>query len=70
MGAPDWYPDTDPKALKVFLELQRKMSPAEKTAGVFQINEMLRRPTEARERQLHPRERPRNLLAGGSIAKR
>jgi hypothetical protein len=25
----DWYPDTDPKALGVFIELQRKMTPAE-----------------------------------------
>ena len=50
----DWYSDTDPKALKVFIELQRKMSPGEKTQGVFQMNEMLRRTTEAHERKLHP----------------
>ena len=31
----DWYADTDPKALDVFINLQRKMTPAEKTAGVW-----------------------------------
>lgn len=50
----DWYSDTDPKALEVFLDLQRKMTPAEKTAGVFQMIEMLWRTTEAHERQTHP----------------
>ena len=47
----DWYPDTDPKALEVFIDLQRKMSPSEKIAGVFAMNEMLRRITEAHERR-------------------
>jgi len=32
----DWYSDTDPKALKVFIELQRRMSPGEKIAAVFE----------------------------------
>jgi len=35
----DWYPDTDPKALEVFIELERKMTPAEKTAGLFQMSD-------------------------------
>jgi len=39
----DWYPDTDPKALEVFMELQRKMTPAEKISGVLQMNESVRR---------------------------
>jgi len=49
----DWYLDTDPKALEVFIDLQRKMTPAQKTAGVFQMNEMLWRTAEAHERQTH-----------------
>jgi len=51
----DWYPDTDPKALEVFIELQRKMTPAEKIEAVFQMNESVRRIRETRERKLHPR---------------
>jgi hypothetical protein len=62
MPPPDWYPDTDPKALKVFIELQRKMSRAENTAGVFQRNEMLRRTTKAHERQLHPEASDREIF--------
>jgi hypothetical protein len=58
----DWYSDTDPKALKVFIDLQRKMSPEQKTAGVFQMNEMLRRTTEAHERQLHPEASDREIF--------
>jgi hypothetical protein len=50
----DWYSDTDPKALQVFIDLQRKMTPAEKTAGVFQMNEAVRRITETHERKRHP----------------
>ncbi len=50
----DWYADTDPKALEVFLDLQRKMTTAEKTAGVFEMNEMLWRTAEAHERRAHP----------------
>jgi hypothetical protein len=49
----DWYSDTDPKALEVFIDLQRKMTPAEKIAGVFQMNEAVRQIRETRERELH-----------------
>jgi hypothetical protein len=50
----DWYPDTDPKALEVFIDLQRKMTPAEKIAGVFKMNEAVREIRETRERALDP----------------
>ncbi|HMD49648.1 MAG TPA: hypothetical protein VKG79_11145 [Bryobacteraceae bacterium] len=49
-----WYSDTDPKALKVFIDLQRRMTPAQKTLGVFQMNEMLWRTSEEHERRMHP----------------
>lgn len=52
--AGDWYSDTDPKALEVFLELQRKMTPGEKIVAVFQMNEEARRIREKHERRLHP----------------
>jgi hypothetical protein len=50
----DWYPDTDPKALEVFIELQRKMTPGEKIEAVFQMSEKVRQITEAHERKLRP----------------
>jgi hypothetical protein len=50
----EWYSDTDPKALEVFLARQRTMTAAEKIDAVFQHNELLRSLSEARERQLHP----------------
>jgi len=59
---PDWYAETDPKALEVFINLQRRMTPAEKTAGVFQMNEMLWRTTEAHERQTHPQANEREIF--------
>jgi hypothetical protein len=37
----DYYRDTDPRALDVFLSLQRRMTVAEKMTAVFQMNEML-----------------------------
>ena len=39
--ASDWFSDTDPKALEVFLDLQRKMSPSEKLERVFKANAMM-----------------------------
>jgi len=50
----EWYSDTDPKALEVFLGRQRAMTATEKIEAVFQQNELLRSLSEARERQLHP----------------
>jgi hypothetical protein len=58
----DWYSDTDPKALEVFIDLQRKMTLAEKTAGVFQMTEMLWRTAEAHERRTHPRANEREIF--------
>lgn len=50
----DWYSDTDPKALKVFIECQRRLTPAEKFRAVFEQNRFLDRVTVAQERRLHP----------------
>jgi hypothetical protein len=58
----DWYADTDPKALEVFINLQRKMTPAEKPAGVFQMNEAVRQIRETRERKLHPSATDREIF--------
>ena len=50
----EWYSDTDPKALQVFLARQRTMSVSEKMRAVFDQNELLRKLTESEERELHP----------------
>jgi len=58
----DWYSDTDPKALEVFIDLQRKMTPGQKIASVFQMNEAVRRIRETRERKLYPRANDREIF--------
>ena len=50
----DWYGDTDPKALEVFLDLQRKMTAAEKLRAVFELTDFLMRLVEAGVRSQHP----------------
>lgn len=35
----EWYEDTDPKALEVFLELYRRMTPGERVARIFEMVE-------------------------------
>ncbi len=54
MSRYDWYSDTDPKALAVFLERQRNMTPLEKVEAVFELNEMLWQMAEANVRKLYP----------------
>jgi hypothetical protein len=62
MQKQEWYSDTDPKALGVFLARQRSMTSAEKIQAVFQQNELLRSMAEARERQLHPQASDREIF--------
>jgi hypothetical protein len=50
----DYYRDTDPKALEVFLALQRQMTGPEKIAAIFQMNEMLWQLAESSVRQQYP----------------
>ncbi len=58
----DWYSDTDPKALKVFLDLQRAMTPSQRLQTVFELNRLLRGLAEASERQLHPEASDREIF--------
>ncbi len=58
----EWYTDTDAKALEVFLDRQRAMTPAEKIRAVFEQSELLRSMSEARERQLHPQADDREIF--------
>ena len=50
----DYYRDTDPKALEVFLSLQRQMTVPDKIAAVFQMNEMLWQLAQSSVRQQYP----------------
>jgi len=54
MPRSDWYSDTDPKALEVFLGLQRRMTAGEKIRAVFALHEMLWRLSESSVRKLYP----------------
>jgi hypothetical protein len=62
MAKHPWFEGTDPKALEVFIDLQRKMTVREKVLGVFQMNEMLWRTAEAHERRLHPKASDREIF--------
>jgi hypothetical protein len=46
--------DTSPEAWEVFLEIQRRMTPEEKAARVFEWSELVRQFTEAGLRQQYP----------------
>ena len=46
--------DTTPEAWRVFLEIQRRMSPGEKLARTLEFSETLRRLAEAAMRRRYP----------------
>ena len=50
----DWYSDTDPRAMKLFIEAQRRLTPGEKIAAVFEMSEFIMRLAEDNVRKLHP----------------
>ncbi len=58
----DWYSDTDPKALEVFLDLQRKMSPGEKLRAVFELTEFMLHFAESDVRRLYPKADEREVF--------
>jgi len=37
----DWYSDTDPRALAVFIELQRRMTASEKLHAISDLNQFI-----------------------------
>jgi hypothetical protein len=51
---PAWYEDTDPKALKVFIELHRKMMPGERLARMFEMCEFAEALQTAAVRKMYP----------------
>ena len=58
----DYYRDTDPRALEVFLSLQRQMTIAQKITAVFQMNEMLWGLAECGIRQMFPHAEDREIF--------
>jgi hypothetical protein len=58
----DWYGDTDPRALEVFLDLQRKMPVSEKLQTMFGLIEMLRNMSEADVRRMYPKADDREIF--------
>ena len=50
----DWFRDTDPRALEVFLDLQRKMNVSQKFQTIFSLMAMLWNLSEAGVRNMYP----------------
>ncbi len=57
-----WMADTHPKAFDVLIELQRKMSPGEKLAAVFELSAFMMRLAEQNERRRHPQASKREIF--------
>ena len=54
MPRSDWYSDTDPRALEVFLECQRRMTASEKVQGMLSLTRMVFETAQAEERRQYP----------------
>jgi hypothetical protein len=54
MAHPDWYADTDPRALEALIRLQREMPPARKAEAAIEMSVMLMRLAEDDVRRLDP----------------
>jgi hypothetical protein len=59
---PEEFRDTDPEALEVWLDLQRKMPPGEKLAAVLHASEWVLQLYEMGVRKLHPDADDREVL--------
>jgi hypothetical protein len=62
MRPSDEFGDTDPRALEVFLSLQREMSVSQKIATVFELSGMLLQLSEAGVRRSYPNAGEREVL--------
>jgi hypothetical protein len=58
----DFYSDTDPAALEVFLDLQRKMPPEQKLAMVFGAIRLMSGLVESSIRAEHPQASDREIF--------
>ena len=58
----DWFRDTDPRALKVFLDVQRAMTVSEKLRTIFGLMETLWNLSEAGVRAMYPQADDREVF--------
>ena len=58
----DPYADTDPKAMEVWLDRIRRMTPDEKIATVFSLNKLTWNMAETGERLAHPEASDREIF--------
>ena len=58
----DWFRDTDPRALEVFLDLQRKMNVSQKFQTIFSLMAMLWNLSEAGVRNMYPEANDREVF--------
>ena len=58
----EWFRDTDPRALEVFLDLQRKMPAAEKLQLTLQMMAMLSSLAESGVRSMYPQADEREIF--------
>ena len=54
--------DTSPEAWKIYLDIQRRMSPSEKIRQIFERSEMMRRMSEAVLRRNYPHADEREIF--------
>ncbi|HTQ53462.1 MAG TPA: hypothetical protein VMI94_03315 [Bryobacteraceae bacterium] len=54
MPRSDWYSDTDPHALEIFLECQRRMTASEKVRGMLELSQMVFDTARREIRRQHP----------------
>ena len=57
-----WYQDTDPKALEVFLQLYRDMTPGERIARIFELTGFQENLQRASVRSMYPEASEREVF--------
>jgi hypothetical protein len=62
MDHPLPYSDTDPRAMEVWLDLQRRMPPGEKIEAVFTLSRMALQAAEAGVRMAYPQADDREIF--------
>ncbi len=54
MSPSDFFSDTDPRALEVFVSCQRRMTASEKIIRVFELSDLILQAAKAGVRQMYP----------------
>ena len=58
---PDWFRDTDPQMLELYIRRVRTMTPGEKLAQAFDLAQLIIGLSEADVRATHPEASPREV---------